>query len=205
MRVQVPPPAPHQPVGAPTGYGEHRGPLPQILTKIRARVAIDPETGCWLWQLSTGSNGYAQMRLGSQTRRVHRLAFELWHGWEPVGLDVHHLCARRRCVNPEHLEAITHRENLLRSASTVTARNAARLRCGQGHAFDQANTYRDRRGSRRCRACNRERARRRAERERAADPGQGRGSTGMLGTASDQRSRNRHRRPAEPGASDAAP
>jgi len=76
------------------------------------------------------------------------------HGPVPPGLTVDHLCGSRLCVNPDHFEAVTLRTNILRSDGTG-ARHARTTRCPQGHLYDLANTYVDRRGSRSCKTCRR--------------------------------------------------
>lgn len=105
--------------------------------KLARRSARDPETGCLRWTGSHNPKGYGQVvYLGAQ-RIVHRLAYERAYGPIPDGLDVDHVrdrgCAYRDCIEPTHLEAVTHAENVARS--TIT-------HCKQGHEFTPENTYR---------------------------------------------------------------
>ncbi|MEU3102952.1 HNH endonuclease signature motif containing protein [Streptomyces griseoflavus] len=97
---------------------------------------------------------YGTFRAAGQTTRAHRYAWEQEHGPVPDGLELDHKCRRRNCVNTAHLEVTDHRTNTLRSTAP-TAINARKTHCAHGHAFDAANTYRDRHGHRRCRACRR--------------------------------------------------
>jgi hypothetical protein len=74
---------------------------------------VDTTGECWVWTASKTSNGYGEMR-GADQKKVgaHRLSFELHNGPIPEGLEVHHTCRRRDCVNPGHLRVMTHAENL---------------------------------------------------------------------------------------------
>ena len=72
---------------------------------------------CWDWTASLARHGYGHFayRRGNGTKRnvkAHRFAYELEYGKVPEGLEVHHLCHNRLCVNPVHLKAVTHLENL---------------------------------------------------------------------------------------------
>ncbi len=117
---------------------------------------LSPYLGpCWLWTGRLNRGGYG-VGYADRAVRVHRWAYELLHGPIPDGLDIDHLCRVRRCVNPAHLEAVTRRENL-RRGNGVGAQHAKQTHCVHGHAFDEANTYWRRDGSRDCRACRRER------------------------------------------------
>lgn len=104
-----------------------------------------------------GPNGYVWVSRG---RLAHRVAYEQARGPIPEGLELDHLCRNRACVNPDHLEPVTHRENLLR-ADTFAARHAAQTHCVNGHEFTPDNTYIRTRpeGGRECRACRKARNR----------------------------------------------
>ena len=109
---------------------------------------------CWLWEASCNKYGYGQFFLNGKPRKAHRVAYEMTRGPIPAGLEIDHLCFVRNCVRPDHMEAVTHQDNLLRSP-TFQSRNAAKTHCLRGHAFDSANTHYLRNGGRRCRACDR--------------------------------------------------
>ncbi|MBY4212857.1 HNH endonuclease [Rhodococcus fascians] len=75
------------------------------------------------------------------------------------GLQIDHLCRNRRCVNPDHLEAVTPQVNTLRSTA-ITAVHAVKTHCPQGHQYSVENTYVSSRGGRHCRICRNEASRR---------------------------------------------
>lgn len=70
-------------------------------------------TPCWIWQL-TGSEGYGTTKVNGVSRAAHRVYYERDVGPIPDGLEIDHLCRVRRCCNPEHLEPVTHAENVRR-------------------------------------------------------------------------------------------
>lgn len=71
--------------------------------------------GCWLWS-GTTRNGYPFSKVrGSQCRSLHRMAWMTIFGPIPEDKELDHLCRRKNCINPFHLEAVTGRENVLRS------------------------------------------------------------------------------------------
>lgn len=108
---------------------------------------------CWLWRGGLRYDGYAQISVSpGKIRRVHRVAYELLRGPIPAGLVLDHLCRVPACWNPDHLEPVTDRVNLLRGTGW-SARNASRTHCPTGHEYTEQNTY-VWRGRRRCRPCN---------------------------------------------------
>lgn len=93
-----------------------------ILSRIMARVEVDPDTECWNWTGATGgSNHYGSIGFEGRTRRVHILTYALLVGDVPDGLVLDHTCERPICCNPEHLEPVTQAENLRRGREGRTA------------------------------------------------------------------------------------
>lgn len=114
----------------------------RTMALIDARRAIDPHTGCWLWTGRVGSSGYGRVhrKYGVQVQ-AHRFVYEAFRGPIPEGMSIDHLCRVRRCVNPDHLEPVTIRENILRSPSSPSAVNARKTHCKHGHSLDEGNVY----------------------------------------------------------------
>ncbi len=136
-------------------------------------------SGCWEWAGGVSDTGYATVRHRGVAVLAHRFTYELLVGPIADGLEIDHLCFNRRCINPSHLEAVTPRVNKLRSTS-VSAVNATKTHCNNGHPFDEANTHVDRLGRRRCRACARAKERRRREARWKAEAIDHRPPTGWL-------------------------
>ena len=108
-------------------------------------------TGCWVWQRARDMHGYGVIQVRGKALGAHRVAYEIVKGPIPEGLTIDHLCRTRACINPDHLEAVTNRENILRGEG-FAAINARKTHCLRGHAFTEANTYQHR-DERCCRAC----------------------------------------------------
>mgnify|MGYP003292883006 CR=1 FL=1 len=115
-------------------------PTESALVAALAPVEIDDETGCWNWQGTVLRTGYGFVYFHKEKWLVHRLSWTLTHGPIPDRLTIDHLCRNRRCVNPEHLEPVTNRENILRGMSPM-AMNARKTHCVNGHPRNEQNTY----------------------------------------------------------------
>lgn len=145
-------------------WNSRNWPAPDV--RFHQNYAVEESSGCWLWRRFLNEDGYGHIRVNGKTVGVHRFSYELAIGAIPPATEIDHLCRVRHCVNPEHLEAVTHRENVRRSPS-----GAAKTHCVNGHLFDDVNTLwgTGRWGPRRtCRTCARAADRRRVERRLVA-------------------------------------
>lgn len=75
-------------------------------------------TPCWIWQLGLALNGYGRVKRYGKQFHAHRIVWEEHHGPVPNGLELDHLCRNRACVNPDHLEPVTHHVNMQRGSGT---------------------------------------------------------------------------------------
>lgn len=121
-----------QKYGDPTG--RHRAPDPAERLLANSYRA-DDGSGCLRWAGEHGTKGYGGVSIGGKNFQTHRVAYELWVGPIPDGLEIDHVyargCRHRDCNNPAHLEAVTHAENV---------RRRHRTHCTHGHELTPENT-----------------------------------------------------------------
>lgn len=129
------------------------------------RVLNNLDVGdCWEWKKSTVC-GYGQFHLNGKSLRVHRIVYEALVGPIPEGMVLDHLCRNRKCANPDHLEVVTHGENIRRGQTGK--RLGRRTHCVNGHSFENAPPFKNGSG-RRCRSCSTENTRRARRKEKAS-------------------------------------
>ncbi len=115
---------------------------------------------CWNWTGYIRKNGYGQLRVRGDKLPwlAHRYVYSQLVGPLVEGHDLDHLCRNKACVNPKHLEQVTHRENCLRGDS-FAAVQARKTHCMRGHEFTPENTWRQpsKQGKgRACKICQKE-------------------------------------------------
>lgn len=84
--------------------------------RFRVKVGLPDGNGCMLWLKSTDTNGYGQFHLNGRTVKTHLVSWTLAYGEFPAGQEPDHTCRVRHCVMPDHLEWVTHAENVRRIA-----------------------------------------------------------------------------------------
>jgi hypothetical protein len=113
---------------------------------ILDRSIPEPNSGCWLWQLSLSEDGYARgAGPNLKPENASRISYRAFVGATPPGLHVDHVCKTRGCVNPDHLRLVTPLENYATRDLSNNAQSR-KTHCKNGHPFNAA---------RRCMICER--------------------------------------------------
>lgn len=120
----------------------------QVLERFWDKIEVQPNN-CWYYEGHIKGSGYRGFWYKCKEVLAHRFAYEVNKGKIPKGLTIDHLCKNRNCVNPNHLEAVTMKENLLRG-NTFQAKNSKKTHCPNGHIYSGKNKN----GSRICHECH---------------------------------------------------
>jgi hypothetical protein len=122
------------------------------MTTDALRRVRKEKNGCWTWLGYCDPRGYGQVKHEGRTLYAHQAFYIVLVGPVPKGKELDHLCKNPPCVNPKHLEPVTHRENQRRGDSWV-GKNARKTHCPKRHPYSKKNTYINPLGARVCRAC----------------------------------------------------
>lgn len=128
---------------------------PRLPERFWSKCIPEPNSGCWIWFAARCRHGYGRLKpIGDVTCLAHRLAFIASGSAVTDEQDLDHLCRNPSCVNPAHLEAVSHAENVRRGDhSQAQVRRRTQPTCIRGHAFDAKNTRIRANGRRACREC----------------------------------------------------
>lgn len=129
-------------------------------------VMPEPNSGCWIWMGNLNRSGYGRVSQGGKRIMAHRVSFEIHKGALPAGMEIDHRCSVRCCVNPDHLEAVTHAENCRRTGQRKRQWNSYKTECPYGHPYSGVNF----KGRRICHTCRARENRKYRARQRAARP-----------------------------------
>ena len=131
--------------------------------RFNSKIERITESGCWIWTGCANELGYGMMVIKNnsiwKTTFVHRFSYQLHKGEIPNGFQIDHLCMVKCCVNPNHLELVTAKENTHRAikfgiGGAVTKAN--KTHCPKGHQYSGENLYIYPNGYRECRICRKE-------------------------------------------------
>jgi len=134
----------------------------RTIERFWSKIPDRPPNACWLWQGSIYQNGYGAFSLNGQNRPAHRVSYLINVGPIADGGVIDHLCRVTRCVNPDHLEAVSNRTNMLRGIAPAARAHAAGT-CLKG-LHDMTDVYVKSNGERQCRPCQIQAARNRRKR-----------------------------------------
>lgn len=120
-------------------HGDPLGSAVRSSFEARFLAKVDKSGDCWEWTAAKEPAGYGMFSIARcQSRRAHRISYELFVGPIPDGLVIDHLCRNKGCVNPEHLEPVTGGENSRRGLSGVL--KPPTTHCVHGHEYTPENT-----------------------------------------------------------------
>lgn len=129
-----------------------------VMERLWNKVKKGLDSECWVWlgciHYKTGYGKIGVKKNGkNSTASVHRIVYEDYYGPIPLDFEIDHVChteacgktgtecMHRRCVNPVHLLATTHKQNMIRDGSTIAGKNVAKTHCPSGHEYNEENTY----------------------------------------------------------------
>lgn len=119
--------------------------------RILKRVIVD-SNGCWIWQKNINPDGYGTIRVDYKQWLAHRYSYTTFGGPIPEGLVIDHLCRIRSCCNPNHMEPVEIRTNILRGEHPNVLLHNNKV-CSRGHEVVGNNISVRSDGRIRCKMC----------------------------------------------------
>ncbi len=137
--------------------------------RFRSKIVMDGD--CWLWVPRSKGRRYGQYNADGTMVLAHRHSYQLLVGPIPEGLELDHVrargCSSTFCVNPDHLEPVSHAENIRRGDGWGGV-NTRKTHCKNGHPLEGSNLLVRGDGGRKCRKCQLAAQRRHYQRKTAA-------------------------------------
>lgn len=126
----------------------------------RFDIKIRKTEACWYWEGAKNDWGYGYWGINGELRPAHIVSYEIYVGKIEPRLELDHICRNVQCVNPFHLEPVTHQVNVQRAMEAKANSDRAKTHCIKGHPLSGGNLLLRANGKwRRCRICNNEHAR----------------------------------------------
>jgi hypothetical protein len=102
---------------------------------------------CWIWNGAKDETGHGRLKINCIQVSAHRVSYEWKHGSIPDGMDAHHKCFNPACVNPDHLQILTHSQH-------ISLHRPFKTHCKRGHEFTPDNLYNSKSGKKKCIKCS---------------------------------------------------
>jgi hypothetical protein len=112
------------------------------IDRFKSKIKINARSGCWIWCGHIEKNRYGRFALAGRMRWAHICSYRMFVGEVGEGLELDHLCRNPACVNPSHLEAVTHKTNMERAelaGAGAAAFHKRKTHCPSGHQYAGEN------------------------------------------------------------------
>jgi hypothetical protein len=121
------------------------------MTEQRFMSKIKKTDTCWYWTAAKTKAGYGMYSIKHKLIYAHRYSYQMFVGELVANMELDHTCRNRDCVNPNHLEQVSHKENIMRGEAwnKFIRHNSLKTKCPKGHNYDYI--YNGKRGCKKCR------------------------------------------------------
>lgn len=118
--------------------GKHGSMMNTLPQNLQDKIISEPMSGCWLWTGALNGDGYGNAWMNKKPILAHKATYQICVGEVPKGMELDHSCKVRSCVNPHHVEPVTHQQNVLRGSSPAAV-HAIKTHCPKGHPYSGEN------------------------------------------------------------------